>query len=297
MTGAPGHLVTEEGLRVRGHDEYRRWLAVAGACFSPLSPAIDRSRAAAGRPGRSRVCIGKTGSQPRSGSNRRSLPCPPLKSDRPLVPVPRRCPPRHSSWAAVRWMPLPGRRRARSAAPALSPGGTVARAWRWRGLDARRSPVRPRLAPWISRGCRTPRGSCGHLAAPRVPSMPAGSRGSSPGCSERLAPSHPTDWCPQSGPSSWRASRWRPMSKTGSMEIVRPALTDRGCSGHRSRSLKPGDTGPFRYPHRALLPGADGRAFGARRRVPAGAMLVDCSGSMSLQSGPISSARSPRRPR
>jgi hypothetical protein len=77
---------------------------------------------------------------------------------------------------------------------------------------------------------------------------------------------------------------------SGPMETVRPMLLDRGRSRRRSRSFRAGETGPFRYPHRALLPGADGRAFGARRRAPAGAMLVDCSGSMSLQQADLERA-------
>lgn len=73
----------------------------------------------------------------------------------------------------------------------------------------------------------------------------------------------------------------------GDMEVVRPALAPHGRSRHAGRSFRPAYTGTFRYPHRALVPGADGRAFGIRRRAYGGAILIDCSGSMSLQRGDI----------
>jgi hypothetical protein len=51
------------------------------------------------------------------------------------------------------------------------------------------------------------------------------------------------------------------------------------------RKLVCGYTGAFRFPNRALLPAADGRAFTSRRPRSAhcGTLLIDCSGSMSRQ--------------
>src|ERR1700683_1816294 len=50
------------------------------------------------------------------------------------------------------------------------------------------------------------------------------------------------------------------------------------------RKLVCGYTGAFRFPSRAL-PAADGRAFTSRRQRSShcGALLIDCSGSMSKQ--------------
>ena len=79
----------------------------------------------------------------------------------------------------------------------------------------------------------------------------------------------------ESGPQSGHV-------EPGMMELVRPALLRRSSSALRRRWFRAGDTGAFRYPHRAMVPSADGRAFATRRRAPGGAMLMDCSGSMSL---------------
>jgi hypothetical protein len=51
------------------------------------------------------------------------------------------------------------------------------------------------------------------------------------------------------------------------------------------RKLVCGYAGAFRFPSRALLPAADGRAFSCRRPRPAnhGTLLIDCSGSMREQ--------------
>jgi hypothetical protein len=73
----------------------------------------------------------------------------------------------------------------------------------------------------------------------------------------------------------------------GSMDILAPALTHRcrNLPGIAKRKMVFGYTGAFRFPSRALLPAADGRAFGGRRAQSArhGTLLIDCSGSMSDQ--------------
>jgi len=73
----------------------------------------------------------------------------------------------------------------------------------------------------------------------------------------------------------------------GTMDILAPALTHRcrKLPGIAKRKMVCGYTGPFRFPSRALLPAADGRAFGVRRSQSArnGTLLIDCSGSMSDQ--------------
>jgi len=70
------------------------------------------------------------------------------------------------------------------------------------------------------------------------------------------------------------------------MKILAPPLTHscRKLPGTTKRKLACGYTGAFRFPSRALLPAADGRAF-TRRTRPAhcGTLLIDCSGSMSEQ--------------
>ena len=71
------------------------------------------------------------------------------------------------------------------------------------------------------------------------------------------------------------------------MEIARPLMLRHSHSRRGGRSFHAGYAGSLRYPHRALLPGADGRAFAAGRRIPGGAMLIDCSGSMFLGDGDI----------
>lgn len=49
----------------------------------------------------------------------------------------------------------------------------------------------------------------------------------------------------------------------------------------------PSFVGAFRYPHRALLPGADGMAFNTKKRLVGGSVLIDVSGSMRLRSDDI----------
>jgi len=73
----------------------------------------------------------------------------------------------------------------------------------------------------------------------------------------------------------------------GEMEILTPPLI-RSCRklpGMAKGKLICGYTGAFRFPSRALLPAADGRAFTIRRpRLgQCGTLLIDCSGSMSEQ--------------
>src|SRR5688572_17093444 len=73
------------------------------------------------------------------------------------------------------------------------------------------------------------------------------------------------------------------------MTILRPPLPRCSTSNRMVRRIGPGYSGAFRYPHRALPPVADGRAFGARRHVAGGTLLVDCSGSMSLSRDDVAS--------
>jgi hypothetical protein len=71
----------------------------------------------------------------------------------------------------------------------------------------------------------------------------------------------------------------------GPMEILAPPLTlrCRNIPGMKKRKLACGYTGAFRFPSRALLPAADGRAFThwQSRSARHGTLLIDCSGSMS----------------
>lgn len=70
----------------------------------------------------------------------------------------------------------------------------------------------------------------------------------------------------------------------GPMVLMNPALNFR-CTGSRGKATKKliaSYCGAFRFPHRALVPGADGRAFGLKRRIHGGTVLIDCSGSMNL---------------
>lgn len=73
----------------------------------------------------------------------------------------------------------------------------------------------------------------------------------------------------------------------GPMDILAPPLTHscRKLPGMAKRKLVCGYTGAFRFPSRALLPAADGRAFASRglRSAHCGTLLIDCSGSMSKQ--------------
>jgi hypothetical protein len=70
----------------------------------------------------------------------------------------------------------------------------------------------------------------------------------------------------------------------GPMAIMNPPLSVR-CPPRRGKAAKKviaSYCGAFRFPHRALIPAADGRAFGLKRRIHGGAILIDCSGSMNL---------------
>lgn len=73
----------------------------------------------------------------------------------------------------------------------------------------------------------------------------------------------------------------------GPMEILDPPLIHscRNLPGMSKRKIVCGYTGAFRFPSRALLPAADGRAFTLRspRSAQCGALLIDCSGSMGEQ--------------
>jgi hypothetical protein len=73
----------------------------------------------------------------------------------------------------------------------------------------------------------------------------------------------------------------------GPMEILVPPLTlrCRNIPGMNKRKFVCGYTGAFRFPSRALLPAADGRAFTHCRSRPArhGTLLIDCSGPMGEQ--------------
>lgn len=68
----------------------------------------------------------------------------------------------------------------------------------------------------------------------------------------------------------------------GEMEIHTPPLEAAAAPRSRTLAWKPAYAGPLIFPHRALLPGCDGRAFGARKRGTRGSVLIDCSGSMNL---------------
>lgn len=75
---------------------------------------------------------------------------------------------------------------------------------------------------------------------------------------------------------SERPGRW------GKLEVLRPTLQVPIRTTFRRRS-PPAFTGAFRHPERALLPVADGRAFGIKAP-RGGSILIDCSGSMRLDS-------------
>jgi hypothetical protein len=75
--------------------------------------------------------------------------------------------------------------------------------------------------------------------------------------------------------------------KPGRLSILQPVRSRRARPNRRARRIVPGYSGALRYPHRALQPVADGRAFGARQHVAGGTALVDCSGSMSLETEDI----------
>jgi hypothetical protein len=68
----------------------------------------------------------------------------------------------------------------------------------------------------------------------------------------------------------------------GKIELISPPLTYPYRVARQSLRTRPGFSGAFRYPERALIPLADGRAFACRRRTSGGTVLIDCSGSMSI---------------
>jgi hypothetical protein len=77
----------------------------------------------------------------------------------------------------------------------------------------------------------------------------------------------------------------------GRMALMNPPLSLR-CTGRRGKVAKKliaSYCGAFRFPHRALIPAADGRAFGLKRRVHGGTILIDCSGSMNLTTDRLTS--------
>jgi hypothetical protein len=89
----------------------------------------------------------------------------------------------------------------------------------------------------------------------------------------------------------WTRASGRPITSApdlesnqwGSLEIVDATEPD-ARTLTRFLGRRPGFTGPFRYPHRALVT-SDGRAWATRRKLSrdgCGSILVDCSGSMSL---------------
>ena len=71
----------------------------------------------------------------------------------------------------------------------------------------------------------------------------------------------------------------------GEMNVKRPILTK--SERHHSFRHRYSYVGPFRYPHRALLPISDGRAWHHRAAGKGGTLLIDCSGSMSLRNEQI----------
>ena len=80
-------------------------------------------------------------------------------------------------------------------------------------------------------------------------------------------------------PGRWAENdiRWAPMKIHDNV-----ALDGVNQIAKRALRRKPSMVGSFRYPLRALIPAFDGAAFGLRRKVKGGTLLVDVSGSMSL---------------
>lgn len=77
----------------------------------------------------------------------------------------------------------------------------------------------------------------------------------------------------------------------GPMAIMNPPLSHRSPRrrGKIAKKVVASYCGAFRFPHRALVPAADGRAFGLKRRIHGGAILIDCSGSMQLTAEELTS--------
>lgn len=74
----------------------------------------------------------------------------------------------------------------------------------------------------------------------------------------------------------------------GTMEEVHPPLSKPCQKALQALRHKPGFVGPFRFPHRALLPSGDGMAFAHKRRAQGGTVLIDMSGSMAITESQIS---------
>jgi hypothetical protein len=70
--------------------------------------------------------------------------------------------------------------------------------------------------------------------------------------------------------------------KWGDMIVLRRPLTLAYSSARRKLRHRPAFAGAFRYPHRACLPAMDGRVFRSCTSGLGGTALVDCSGSMGL---------------
>jgi hypothetical protein len=79
-----------------------------------------------------------------------------------------------------------------------------------------------------------------------------------------------------------------PTNQWGELEAISPTLSDLAVPRSKGRHWRPARVGPLIFPHRALLPGSDGRAFGTRNRALLGSVLIDCSGSMHLESDHLS---------
>lgn len=81
------------------------------------------------------------------------------------------------------------------------------------------------------------------------------------------------------------AARWSPnaQNRWGKMTVETLKLSKENKHLKKARKTKPHYIGAFKYPHRALLPGGDGMAFGLRQRVKGGTILLDCSGSMRIE--------------
>lgn len=76
---------------------------------------------------------------------------------------------------------------------------------------------------------------------------------------------------PSAGGNDWGKMETHPLNKPRRYQAALKALRP-----------KPGYVGAFRYVHRALLPSGDGQAFGTKRKAKGGTILLDCSGSMSM---------------
>lgn len=77
------------------------------------------------------------------------------------------------------------------------------------------------------------------------------------------------------------------LGRWGHMVIEKPPLAVPIREAINALRLRPGYSGAFRYPLRAAIPAMDGRAFGQRKRLPGGTLLIDFSGSMQINSEQI----------